>query len=48
MQKIMSIRPPNEIRLKLKKMAKEKGLTVNALVINIFWEYLKKRKSSHE
>ena len=44
MQKIMSVRPPILLRDSLKAIAKKKGLTLNALVINILWEYLKKKK----
>lgn len=42
MQAIMSVRPPEALRDKLKAIAEKKGLTVNALVISIFWDFVEK------
>lgn len=42
MKTIMSIRPPAEIREKLKEYAKKKGYTVNQLVTQILWAWIEK------
>ena len=42
MASIMSIRPPDEIREKLKAYAKKKGYTVNHLVTQILWDWVNK------
>ncbi len=47
MQNIMTIRPPEKLKEWLKKEAKEQGFTVNGLVLNILWDYLKKEEK-HE
>ena len=44
MAKIMSIRPPEELRQKLKECAKRKGVTLNHLAIDIFWEWLEEQE----
>ena len=44
MGKIMSIRPPEEIRKALKAYAKRKGYTVNHLVTQILWDWKKKQE----
>lgn len=41
MSKIMTIRPPEEMQKRLKKLAKEYGVPLNAYVIQIFDEWLK-------
>lgn len=46
MANIMSIRPPEEIRQKLKSYAKRKGYTVNQLVTHILWEWVKKNEQA--
>ena len=43
MSKIMSVRPPEEIRKKLRAYAKKKGYTVNHLVTQILWEWEKQQ-----
>lgn len=40
MGKIMTIRPPENLRLQLKKIADNYGITVNALVLRILWDYV--------
>lgn len=44
MDKIMSIRPPEEIRIALKAYAKKKGYTVNHLVTQILWDWKERNK----
>lgn len=41
MSKIMTIRPPEELRLVLKKYCEKRGYTVNQLVLQILWEWVK-------
>lgn len=41
MRKIMTIRPTDELRARLKAIAEEKGMTVNGLVLWILSEYVK-------
>lgn len=43
MTKVMTIRPPEELKQALTDMAKKQGLTINALVIQILWEYVKEK-----
>ena len=38
-----TIRIPTELHTKLKELAKERGLTVNALIIQALWELQEKR-----
>ncbi|OFV71532.1 toxin-antitoxin system HicB family antitoxin [Acetobacterium wieringae] len=42
MAKIMTIRPTDELHNKLKVIAKQRGLTMNALVLSILWEWINK------
>lgn len=42
MAKIMTVRPTDELKNKLQSEAAERGLTLNALIIQILWEWLKK------
>lgn len=44
MAKIMTIRPTDELKNKLSKMAKKRGQTLNALVLTILWEYIKREE----
>ena len=37
---VVTIRMPKVLHEKLKKLAKSKGLTLNALIINLLWERL--------
>ena len=39
MAKIMTIRPPEWLQDTLRAMAKKRGLTVNALVLQILWDW---------
>lgn len=41
MNPIMTIRPPDKMQVLLKKIAQSRGLTANALVIQILWDWLK-------
>lgn len=41
---IMTIRAPDELQEELKERAKAIGLTRNALVVQILWEWLEKDK----
>ena len=44
MAKIMTTRPPEELHKQLKYRANKKGLTLNALVIQILWEWIEREK----
>lgn len=37
---VVTIRMPKTLHEKLKALAKSKGLTLNALIINLLWEQL--------
>lgn len=41
MARIMTVRPPEDTHARLKKQAKKRGLTLNGLILNILWEWLK-------
>ncbi len=41
MPKVMTIRPPEELRLTLKGIAKQRGYTLNQLVLQILWAWVK-------
>lgn len=40
MAKVMTIRPPEELREKIKEKANSKGYTVNQMVLQILWEWI--------
>lgn len=40
MSSIMTVRPPEILRGKLKRIAKQRGLPLNSLVIQILWEWV--------
>lgn len=42
--KMMTIRPPDNLKMAIKTEAKRRGLTVNALVVSILWEFVNKLK----
>ena len=46
MAKILTIRPPEELQEGIKRMAREQGFTVNSLVIQILWNWIKLREES--
>ena len=50
MQSTMTVRPTEKLREALKSIAKNRGLTVNALVISILWDFVKKtgKEDNHE
>ncbi len=37
-----TVRLPQELYIKLKQLAKIKGLTLNAIIINALWEFIEK------
>lgn len=41
MSKVMTVRPPDNLRDKLKRVAVLKGYTVNQLVLQILWSWIK-------
>lgn len=45
---IMTIRPPDELRQQLKQIAHIRGLTVNALILQILWDWVKQNNVSDE
>lgn len=45
MAKIMTVRPPEELHQILKNSAHGKGYTVNQLVLQILWEWVKNNKA---
>lgn len=44
MAKIMTIRPPENLRIKLRRCSKQMGLTLNSLIIQILWEWVNERR----
>lgn len=42
MSKVMTVRPPEELHQTLKRAAKEKGYTMNQLVLQILWAWVNK------
>lgn len=42
MAKIMTVRPPDKLHRDLKEAAKAEGFTLNALVLQILWDWVKK------
>lgn len=46
MEKVMTIRPPEELRKELKRTAERNGYTVNQLVLSILWAWVRKQKES--
>ncbi len=45
MSKVMTIRPPEELREKLKTYCLKRGYTVNQLVTQILWEWIKTKEA---
>ncbi|MCI9421079.1 MAG: toxin-antitoxin system HicB family antitoxin [Eubacterium sp.] len=45
---IMTVRAPDDLHLKLKKSAERHGLTRNALILQILWEWVKKQDLAPE
>lgn len=41
----MTIRLPSELRAIIKQTAKNQGFTLNALIINILWNWVKQNES---
>ena len=46
MAKIMTVRPPEELHKILKRIAKQKGYTVNQLVLQILWSWQKENQKN--
>lgn len=44
MARIMTVRPPEKLQAKIKESAKEKGYTVNQLVLQILWEWVSRKE----
>lgn len=44
MNPICTFRPPEALRLKLKRIADKRGITMNALLLQILWDWLKENK----
>lgn len=44
MAKIMTIRPPDELKDLISQSAKYRGYTINQMVLQILWEWLDKNK----
>ena len=44
MANIMTVRASDELRESLKHLATKKGLTRNALILQILWEWIENRK----
>ncbi len=44
MANIMTVRATDELRENLKDQARERGLTRNALILQILWEWVENRK----
>ena len=44
MSKIMTVRPPESLKQQLKEAAKQKGYTMNQLVLQILWDWLKNKE----
>lgn len=44
MNPICTIRTPNELRETIKAKAKDKGISMNALVLQILWEWARKEE----
>jgi predicted HicB family RNase H-like nuclease len=40
----MLLRPPEELKRELKNIAEKRGLTLNSLAIQIFWEWVNKNR----
>lgn len=38
---IMTIRPPDKMRKTLKEIARGRGLTLNALILQILWDWIR-------
>ena len=47
MEEIMTVRAPSELQKLLKDKAKQNGLTRNALVLHILWEWIKREDSNN-
>lgn len=45
MNPICTFRPPDEMRQMLKAYAKKHGITMNALLLQILWDWLKKNEA---
>lgn len=46
MANIMSVRAPDTLQAKLKALADKQGLTRNALILQILWEWVRKNEKA--
>mgnify|MGYP002771563261 CR=1 FL=1 len=46
MNPICTFRPPEALRLKLKSIADKRGITMNALLLQILWQWVKENDQS--
>ena len=44
MNPICTFRPPEALHLKLKRIADKRGITMNALLLQILWDWLKENE----
>lgn len=45
MAKIMTVRPPDELKTDLQQCAKKLGIPLNSLIIQILWDWVKNNKT---
>lgn len=48
MASIMTVRPPDVLRQQLKRSASERGISLNALILQILWEWAQKNAPTEE
>lgn len=48
MARIMTVRPPDKLHFVLKEIAGKRGLTVNCMVIQILWDWVKQHSTYEE
>jgi len=48
MANIMTVRATDELRENLKDQARERGLTRNALILQILWEWVERKEADDE
>lgn len=46
MQSIMTVRAPDALQEDLKKIAAREGLTRNALILQILWDWVKQKETN--
>ncbi len=48
MNAILTIRPPDELRQQIRASAERKGLTVNALILQILWDWVQSQDKTNQ